>query len=69
MKLTEDNILVNTLDIILTNDTRNSIKLGTGTVPILPFIEGILTTLGLNVDLRMNGNLTKTQQQLERLHR
>jgi hypothetical protein len=69
MKLTEDNILMNTLSIIRTDNARNSIKLGTGTNPVVSFIRRILTTLGINVNLRMNGNLTQPQEQLECLRR
>jgi hypothetical protein len=44
-------------------------QLGRGRRPILSFVRGVLTTLGVNVDLRMNGDLTEAQEQLEGLGR
>jgi hypothetical protein len=67
MELTEDDVLVGRRVIIGRDDTRDGIELGRRQTPILPLIRGVLTTLGIDVDLRMNGDLSQPQQQLESL--
>ncbi len=69
VELAEDNILMNTIITITTDDLLDLLELGAGGVPVKATVTPVLPPLGVDVDLRMHGDLAQAQKELEGLHR